>query len=126
MKRLTIAGLGLLLWACEDDQPRYTGLELDALSSPPESVGLTVDRIEIPAGIAVQVKATIHSTGQNYHADDLLVLRSDDDDVLTVYATESAREYVLVGVHPGATCLNVKINRAEKECIEVRVLVPGE
>jgi KaiC/GvpD/RAD55 family RecA-like ATPase len=46
--------------------------------------------------------------------------------VLGVYDTTFGRQFVLVGLRKGKTCLQVKINRDKKECIDVRVLAPEE
>lgn len=119
-----LAGLALLfLAACEIE---YAGLDFDVQSSPPVPVSIESDRIEIPAGIAIQVAVRPLSEGEPYSASDHVLLRSDDPEVLAVYATTNGRQFVLVGLRKGKTCLQVKINRHEKECIDVRVLAPEE
>ena len=96
-----------------------------AQSSPPVPVSIESDRIEIPVGIAVKVKATPESTGSEFKERTLLTLRAEDDDLLAVYATENEREFVFVGLREGDTCLEVRLNRTERECIDVEV-VPVE
>jgi hypothetical protein len=103
----------------------YDGLSFDPQSSPPVPVSFESDRIEIPVGIAVKVKAKPHSDGRDYESDDLLSLRPDDEEVLAVYNTSDARSFVFVGLREGKTCVQVRINRHEQECIDVRVL-PAE
>jgi hypothetical protein len=100
----------------------YDGLTFDPQSSPPVPASFESDRIEIPVGIAVKVKAKPQSHGRNYESDDLLSLRPDDDDLLAVYSTSDARSFVFVGLREGETCVEVRINRHEQECIDVRVI----
>ena len=125
MKRFCLLSvLGLLALGC-DEGTRYAGMTFEPQSSPPIPVSIESDRIEIPVGIAVKVKATPESTGDEYKENALLSLRAEDDDLLAVYATEKEREFVFVGLREGETCLEVRVNRTERECIEVEVL-PAE
>jgi hypothetical protein len=119
--------LVLVCTGCADDRKEYAGLSFDVQSAPPLPASVESDRIELVVGVAVQVGVEPVSTGgREYSEDDLLALRADDADVLGVYATEDARTFVLVGVREGDTCLQVKINRREQECIDVRVLAADE
>jgi hypothetical protein len=120
---------GLLLCAglafgC-DEGTHYVGVSFEPQSAPPVPVSFESDRIEIPVGIAVQVEARPESSGEAYDKHDLLGLRADDEDLLAVYATEDERQFVFVGLREGETCLEVRLNRSERECIDVRV-VPVE
>jgi hypothetical protein len=126
MKSQCFVGMcALLVSACADDAPRYAGVEFELLSSPPTSVSFEPDRIELVAGVAVKVAVTPLSRSEvDYGADARIGLRGDDADMLTIYATAADREFVVVGNEPGETCLRVIIDRAEQECIDVRVL-PG-
>lgn len=109
---------------CGEDT-EYAGLSFELLSAPPVPVSVESDVIEIPAGIAVMVEATPESSGRSFSDNVLLNLRADDEDRLGVYATEQDHQFVLVGLREGRTCLEVRVNRMERECIEVRVL-PAE
>jgi hypothetical protein len=112
---------------CDDDSPRYAGLSFDVQSAPPVPVSVESDRIELVTGLAVKVGVDPISAGEgDYSGRDLVALRAQDGDLLAVYATEDAREFVLVGLREGDTCLQVKINRQERECIDVRILPSGE
>lgn len=112
---------------CDDDNPHYAGLSFDVQSAPPIPVSVESDRIELIAGLAVKVGVEpLSSSGTDYQARDLVTLRADDADLLAVYGTEDAREFVLVGLREGDTCLQVRIDRVERECIEVRILPSGE
>jgi hypothetical protein len=115
-------------WAgCDEDSPRYAGLEFDVQFVPPVPVSVESDRIELIAGLAVKVGVDpISASATDYSGRDLVTLRAEDADLLAVYGTEDAREFVLVGLREGDTCLQVKINREERECIEVRILPSGE
>lgn len=122
MTRISLlAALSLLTVACNDG-PKYAGLEFEIESPVPVPVSFESDRIEIPAGVAVQVAVDPLSDGDDYASDDAITLRPADDDLLGVYSGTRAREFVLVGLREGDTCLEVRINRHEKECIDVHVL----
>ena len=124
---LRAALLAALASAACDDSPRYAGLEFDVQSAPPSPVSVESDRIELSAGLAVKVGVDpISAGGAEFTRRDKLALRADDEDVLAVYATEDAREFVLVGLREGETCLQVRINRQERECIDVRILPSWE
>jgi hypothetical protein len=112
---------------CDDDEPRYAGLSFDVQSAPPTPVSVESDRIELIAGLAVKVGVDPLSTSEtDYEKHDVVTLRSDAADLLAVYGTQDAREFVLVGLREGDTCLQVRINRVEQECIEVTILPSGE
>jgi hypothetical protein len=113
--------LAMLALGCAP-KTEYDGLSFAPKSAPPLPVSFEPDRIEIPVGIAVKVDVKLHSDGREYDEDDLLTLRADDEDVLEVYGAGSDRSFVFVGLREGETCLEVRVNRKEQECIEVRVL----
>jgi hypothetical protein len=118
---------GLLTSACAEDGLVYSGTEFEVQSAPPAQAPASFepDRIELVAGVAVKVLAIPHSSGEvQYQKRDLLTLRPENAGVLEVYHTEKDHEFVLVGVEPGQTCLEVTINRDRLECIDVRVLPP--
>ncbi|HEX6240157.1 MAG TPA: hypothetical protein VFZ61_04670 [Polyangiales bacterium] len=124
MKRWSLLLCVCLGVAC-DDGPHYVGVSFEPQSAPPVPVSFEPDRIEIPVGIAVEVEVRPESSGEAYDKHDLLVLRADDEDLLGVYATEDERQFVFVGLREGETCLEVQLNRQQRECIDVRV-VPVE
>ena len=122
MKRARFGfALALLAFGCAPSTD-YDGLSFETKSVPPVPVSFESDRIEIPVGIAVKIDVTLHSEGRAYDDDDTLSLRADDEDLLEVYGAGGGREFVFVGLREGDTCLEVRVNRKEKECIEVRVL----
>lgn len=124
-RRAHILLLGLFAAACADDHPIYDGVEFEVESAPPSPVSIESDRIELVVGVAVKVSAEpISRSDVDYRDRDAFALRSDNPDILEVYNTETDRTFVLVGVAEGRTCLEVKVNRRERECIDVRVL-PG-
>ncbi len=123
-QRISCALAALVLMACVRDE-KYDGLSFDVQSSPPVPVSVEGDRIELVAGIAVKVEVEPRSSGRSYSSDDQVNLRADDGDIFEVYGAEDPREFVLVGLREGESCLEVRINRRMEECIEVRVL-PAE
>jgi hypothetical protein len=124
-RRAHILLLGLLATACVDDHPIYDGVAFEVESAPPSPVSVESDRIELVVGVAVRVYAEpISRSDVEYRNRDAFSLRSEDPDILEVYNTDDERTFVLVGVAEGRTCLEVRVNRRERECIDVRVL-PG-
>jgi hypothetical protein len=122
---LAIAFAVLALAACIRDE-KYDGVTFDIQSAPPVPVSVESDRIELVAGIAVKVAVKPHSGGRAYSSKDLVTLRADDDQIFEAYGAEDPREFVLVGLRAGDSCLEVRINRRGEECIEVRVLPAAE
>ena len=121
MKRLVSVCALVALGACGEDGPRYAGVEFDVISAPPVPVSITNNAIDLTAGISVKVEVTPLSSEDRYENRHQLDLRPRNLDVLAVYFTEEPRKFVLVGVRPGDTCVDVLINRDEQECIPVRV-----
>jgi hypothetical protein len=121
MTRLVpLLGLAALLGACG---PRYETIRFELKSQPPLPVRLDADLIEIPAGIAVAVHATLESSARlEYVPEDPLALKSRDPAVLRAEATPGAHNFVLIGVAVGETCLAVEVEYEEEECIPVRVI----
>ena len=121
MKSLGVL-LGLLaLAACADDGPSYAGLEFDVVSAPPVPIRISDLGIDIFEGIAVKVAIELRSRGDNYPKRTPVVLRASDPEVLTVYATEEERSFVLVANRPGSSCVEVLIQRELEDCIPVHV-----
>ena len=123
--KIAIAFCTLYALACVPDE-KYDGLSFDVQSAPPVPVSVESDRIELVSGIAVKVKVKPESDGRSYSSKDLVTLRAEDDTTFEVYGSEDPREFVLVGLREGSSCLEVRINRREEECIEVRVLPSQE
>ena len=110
------------LLAASACQPRYDGIELTLSSTPPVPVRVSGEEIEIPLGIAVAVDvAPQSSTRFNYYEDDPLELRSQDRDILRVELTENPRIFVLVGVNPGETCVEIEVVGEDHGCIPATV-----
>lgn len=117
---LTVALAALV--ACGDEEREYAGVEFELLSAPPIPVSIHVDRLELTAGVAVKVEATPQSSGRSYTKRDRIDLRSSGPELLAVYPSEeSERQFVLVALRPGDTCLEVLVNRHSEECIPARV-----
>jgi hypothetical protein len=120
-KRILCALAALTLMACVRDE-KYDGLSFDVQSSPPVPVSVESDRIELIVGIAVKIEVSPRSAGRSYSSRDQVDLRADDNDLFEVYGAEDPREFVLVGLREGESCLEVNINGRMEECIEVRIL----
>lgn len=111
----------LLLGACGADHHEYLGLDIEVVSAPPTPVSVQPDRIEMVAGLAVQVSARPLFRNPHPHDRNQLTLRAEDEDVLDVFRGDEQGEFVLVALSAGRTCLWVIVDREDHECIDVRI-----
>ncbi len=123
--RLAFAILTLgLATACS---PRYDHTTLTLGSPAPVPVQLSPAQIQLPAGIAALVVAEPQSSNANLYDEYYEVeLRSQDPGVLDVYPGPQEREFVLVGLREGTTCVEVVIQRDVAECIAATVRAPEQ
>lgn len=113
----------VLLGACAGDRKVYAGLDFSVGSTPPIPAKLTRDLIQLAEGTAIQATAFPSSKGKrDYTDEDRVTLRSRDDRVLGVRATDAPRDFVFVGIAEGATCVEVEINGRSVDCIEAQVI----
>lgn len=119
---LTLAVMLAALVACGEDEREYAGVEFELLSAPPIPVSIHVGGLELSAGVAVKVEANPQSSGRSYTKRDRIDLRSSGPEVLSVYPSEEGdRQFVIVALRPGDTCVEVLVNRHSEECIPARV-----
>ena len=110
----------LALAACG---PRYDGVVLELYSAPPVPVRVSGEEIEVAAGVAAAVDVKPLSSNQfDYYETDQLVLRSQDRDILRVEPTEAPRRFVLIGVAPGETCVDIEVDHEDRGCIPATVI----
>lgn len=121
MRGTALLALLLLAGACADD-PRYVRLDFEVQSTAPAQTELRSDSVRLVAGFAVKVRARIRSRDEHFERDDLLTLRPDDPALAVVYPGEERREFVLVGVAAGSSCLQVEIEGEPMECIALTVV----
>ncbi|HEY0137066.1 MAG TPA: hypothetical protein VGB85_23445 [Nannocystis sp.] len=122
MKRLySLFMLPLLaLTACG---PRYDGVVLELYSAPPVPVRVNGEEIEVAAGVAAAVDVRPLSSNQfDYYESDQLVLTSQDRDILRVEPTEAPRRFVIIGVAPGETCVDIEVDYEDHGCIPATVI----
>jgi hypothetical protein len=106
--------------------PSYGTVALEPISTPPVTVTVRDFLVEMPAGIAVVVRASPESGNANeYDETYKLDLISKDRDVFTVYRREDRREFVFVGIAEGETCVEVIIDGTPHDCIDVTVTPPA-
>ncbi len=122
MKNATRAlGLAFAL-AAAACSPEYQTVRLTAESNPPASVDIRGDRVEIPAGIAVVVRADLVSrTNEDYPGRGELELYSADTSVFEVYPRPDDEEFVIVGIAPGQACMDVVLDGSLRDCVDVTV-----
>lgn len=110
------------LVGCGEDEKAYAGVSFELLSAPPIPVSIHVGGLELTAGVAVKVEATPESSGRAYTRRDRIDLRSSGPELLSVYPSEdSDRQFVIVALRPGDTCVEVLVNRRSEECIPARI-----
>jgi hypothetical protein len=110
---------GALLCGCA---PEFETLVIDQKSSPPARVRLGGDVIVVPPGIAVVVEVEPKSASREEYDDDADVdLLSADARIFDVVPGTEDREFAFVGVTAGETCMQVRIDGDEVDCIDVRV-----
>ena len=120
MKRLYFFVLPVLLTACG---PRYDGITLELYSAPPVPVRVHAEEIELSVGVAAAVDIKPLSSNQfDYYESDQIDLRSQDRDILRVEPTENPRRFVLIGVAPGETCVDIEVDYEDRGCIPAAVL----
>lgn len=123
MRRLVrTIGCSLLLVSSVACKPDYGGMIIEPLSTPPVTVTVQSTLIEMPAGIAIAIEARPRSSSSESYPEGTRVdLISQDREVLVVQRREDRRQFVLVGVAAGDTCLEVQLDGDAQECIEVSV-----
>jgi hypothetical protein len=109
-----------LLLGCAQG-PEYAGLAFDVESAPPVLVNIQSDHITLVAGVAVQISVAPLSSEEDFDDDVRVALRGANPSLLEVFAGKGDREFVLVAVAAGDTCLNVALNRKDQECIPVHI-----
>lgn len=120
--RRAVGGLLLTAAAC---MPNYGTVEFEAVSNPPVPVTIRSFLIEMPAGVAAVVRVRPISENRNdYDSSYKVDLFSSDRDVFVVERRPSRREFVLIGVNPGTTCLEVEIDGRPEDCIDVEITAP--
>jgi hypothetical protein len=102
--------------------PEFETLVIEKRSSPPASVQLGGDAIVVPPGIAVVVEVEPKSATREEYEDDAVVeLLSADARIFDVLAGTEDREFAFVGITEGETCMEVRIDGHEVDCIDVQV-----
>jgi hypothetical protein len=104
------------LWVLGCTSPEYGGMTFQQSTEPPLPVTVTPERIELPEGIALLVKALpISKNEHDYTARDDMALTSGNESILGVHEADRITKVVLVGVRVGRTCLRVEVNDLEEE-----------
>jgi hypothetical protein len=107
-------------------QPSYNGIAIEPVSTPPTSVTVRPHLFELPVGVAVAISVRPRSSSHEPYASNARVeLVSLDRNVFDVKRRDDRREFVLVGVAPGETCVEVRIDGVPEECIDAIVRPQG-
>ncbi len=119
MRRAGLALLGLVV-ACS---PSYDGVDIETATSPPSAVFVNSREVEIPAGVSVLVEARVRSSNRHeFDASYDVELRSDDRNILRVEPGGARAEFILIGVRPGNTCVEVVVDDDIEDCIDTVVI----
>ncbi|HFE45757.1 MAG TPA: hypothetical protein ENJ18_09765 [Nannocystis exedens] len=103
--------------------PDYGSIEVEVGSSPPVPVSIRSRDFQVPVGISVLINVTPISDNNNEYVEtDTVELTSQDRAILDVEPGPEDRSFVLVGVDPGSTCVEVAINGSVEDCIPTEVL----
>jgi len=114
--------LGAMTFAALACSPDYQTVRLTAVSNPPAAVNIRGNRIEIPAGIAVVIRADlVSSTNEDYPDNGELELYSSDQSIFDVYPRPDDAEFVVIGIAPGMACMDVVVDGRQEDCVEVTV-----
>lgn len=106
-------------------QPSFGYLEVTVRSSPPLPVSVRDHRFELPVGVAVLIAVEPMSDNINdYVETDRLDLSPSDAAILDIEPGPESRTFVLIGVNPGETCVDVYINGRAEQCIPAVVNAP--
>lgn len=111
------------LCAASGCSPDYERVRFELLSSPPASVITTSDRIEIPEGVAVVVRAkAISSNREDFDDTYEMDLISRNREILVSSPAEGRQDFALIGASRGETCLEVYLEGALEDCIPTLVV----
>lgn len=106
--------------------PNYSSIEIDTVSTPPASTTVRDHFIEIPAGVAVVIRAEpLSNNHREYKGGTSLDLFSSDRTIFSTFPRPSSSEFVIVGLEPGRACLEVVVEGDQEDCIDVTVLPPS-
>lgn len=102
--------------------PDFDHVELELVTLPPVPVSVGQRNVDMPVGIAVGVIATpFDTTGEKMDDDVVLDLVSDNETVIGVESSVDDRSFVLFGVGPGTTSIEVEIDHLKRAEIPVTV-----
>ncbi len=88
----------------------------------PSAIVLTGKRIVVTEGIAVLIEVEpVSGSRRDFEYDTKIELESEDREVFKALPTDEDDQFVLIGVTPGETCMNVRVADAHRECISVQV-----
>lgn len=114
--------MGLALVALVGCGPEFDRLVLTPENQPPADVRVSSEPLRIAAGNVQFV--TVEPTSENdqeYDSSTEIALESDDEAVFDVLVGARKREFALVGVAPGSTCMHVELDGDHVDCIDVDV-----
>ena len=119
LRSSSLLAMVLGVMACSPD---YQTVRLTAVSNPPAAVNIRGNRMNIPAGIAVVVRADlVSSTNEDYPGSGELELYSSDQSIFDVYPRPDDEEFVIIGIAPGVACMDVVVDGRLEDCVEVTV-----
>ena len=119
LKSLVLGLFAVGLVACSPD---YQTVRLSAVSNPPAAVEIRGNRMDIPAGIAVVIRAElVSSTNEEYPGNGELELYTSDASIFDVYPRPGNEEFVVIGIAPGTACMDVVVDGPLEDCVEVTV-----
>jgi hypothetical protein len=104
---MVIAALGALATGCGPDFER---IDFANRTTPPVTTVIAYEGIEFKVGIAVATIATAVADGEDMDEETVIGLEPVNSDVIGVDPTIEANSFVIYGVGPGTTTINVEID----------------
>jgi hypothetical protein len=103
-------------------EPEYERLLLSSVTHPPVDANVVSRPMVIVEGVGVMMHATpLSSNSVHFDERTSVYLRSKDSDILRIMTSSEPREFLLIGVSPGHTEVEVQVDWDYEEPIPVTV-----
>lgn len=121
MRRMSVclmATLGALPCGCRPSEPEYDYFTLREPTNPPGPAVVTPREIELVEDTAAAFKSWPVSGNEiEYGGPEDFDIRSRDESVMAVYPASDDYQWVVHGVRPGETCIEVVVRDVVEDCI---------
>jgi hypothetical protein len=116
-----VATLGVALCGCGPSAPEYDYLFLRDLTNPPAPAVVHPRQIELMEDTAAAFQSWPVSGNEiAYTEDDVFLLQSRDVSVMEVLTTTDDYQWVVHGVAPGKTCIEIVVLDVVEDCVPAK------